>query len=172
MERVSPSTTSRLPQGLALLIACAIGLAVSLGVVHLLLTTSPDRLFPRPFYFLKPVPGTYHASPPVPGTSDSPVYPGAAGADFAQIYSGARVLRAGHSPTRSRARTRSAAAGLRSVHDWLAVPFTALPYHAAPFSSIPSSSSGCSSPQPPSRSGSPGRFRISPPSCARPSCYC
>jgi hypothetical protein len=131
MERVSPSTTSRLPQGLALLIACAIGLAVSLGVVHLLLTSSPDRLFPRPFYFLKPVPGTYHL-PPVPGTSDSPVYPGAAGADFAQIYFGARALRAGQSPY---AKPSPDPFGRRPGYGpftyWLAVPLTVLPYHAA-----------------------------------------
>lgn len=131
MEPVPPSTTSRLPQGLALLVAFAIGLAVLLGVVHLLLTTSVDRLYPRPFYIVKPVPGTHHL-PPVPGTSDSPVYPGAAGADFAQIYFGARTLRAGQSPYAAPSadpfRRRP---GYGPFTYWLAVPLTALPYHAA-----------------------------------------
>jgi hypothetical protein len=131
MERVSSSTASRLPQKLALLVASAIGLAVSLGVVHLLLTSTLDRLFPRPFYPLKPVPGTSYL-PPVPGTSDSPVYRGAAGADFAQIYYGARALRAGHSPYAAPypdpfARRPS----YGPLPFWLGIPLTALPFHAA-----------------------------------------
>ncbi len=57
---------------------------MGLGVAHLLLTADPARLFPVPFYPLLPVPG--------------PSARAAAGADFAQIYFGARALRAGQSP--------------------------------------------------------------------------
>src|SRR5262245_52652067 len=95
MGPIFPATSSRLPWLPALLVGTALVLGVGIGLAHFLLTSSPGRLFPRQFYFLKPVPGT---SPPVPSPYDTPDYPGAAGADFAQIYFGARALLAGRSP--------------------------------------------------------------------------
>jgi len=122
MGRISPSPTSWLPLGLALLVGSALSLAVGLGVAKLLLTASPDRLFPAPFY--SPV--------AVPGTSDSPDRPGAAGADFAQIYFGARALRAGRSPYAPPSPDPfGRRPGYAPLTYWLAVPLTALPYRAA-----------------------------------------
>jgi hypothetical protein len=90
---------------------------------RLLLTSSLRPQHPLPIYQLMPAPGTS----PFAGA------PGAAGADFSQVYTSAQALRHGQSAYQSRefADRFGRPSGYPPLTNWLYVPLTFLPYWAA-----------------------------------------
>ena len=90
-----------------------------------LLTSKPAEPYPQSIYTLMAVPGTS----PVSGA------PGAAGADFSQVYTSALALRHGESAYRPKspqfADRFSRLPNYPPLTNWICIPLTLLPYYAA-----------------------------------------
>ena len=120
---------ARLVKRLLLAIICAVFAGLALPVVsdsfRQLRTSQPHN----------PHPVSIYDAMPVPGTSSVMGSPGAAGADFSQVYTSALALRHGESayhPKTEAFRDRfGRPAGYPPLMNWLYVPITWLPYDAA-----------------------------------------
>jgi hypothetical protein len=122
---VSGGIATRFCRGATYLVFAALALATLFNDLHLLRNGSTGALYPMTVYEVLPI----------PGTAANPEAPGAAGADFSQVYTSALALRHGQSayqPTDPAYRDRfGRPAGYPPLANWVYVPLSWLPYHQA-----------------------------------------